>query len=418
LTVYVRQLGQKLAAHAPGEPWPYSFRVVNQKEINAFALPGGPMFVNVGTIQAADNEAQLAGVMAHELAHVVQRHATAAATKQMKTQGLLNILGAVLGARGGALAQVAAAGISFGVGSYFLKNSREAETEADLVGTDILYDTGYDPKQMAIFFQKLEEEGGSRGPEFLSDHPNPGNRVQKVEQEVATLQPRTYQSSSSQFASAKKRALAANPLTAQQIAQQAQQGAYKNQGGAGAPTPAPTAGGPVTASSIQPSRNYRALTNQGFRMSYPDNWMVSGAQNTPSVTIAPQGGAQNGQIAYGVMIDSFTPQSANSFSDATNQLLSGLMQQNQGMQQTGSPQKIRVNGKPGMSVDLLGLSPLQGNNGQQIRERDWLVTIDRGDGSLNYLVFVAPEQDFSNLRPSFERMLKSFKVQQGQSYSQ
>jgi len=141
VTQYVQRLGAQLTAHAPGDPWPYHFRVVNQKEINAFALPGGPIFINMGTIQAADNEAQLAGVMAHEISHVVQRHATRAATKQMKVQMPLQILGALLGRS--SLGQLAAEGISFGAGSYFMKNSRQNESEADLIGTDILYDTGY-----------------------------------------------------------------------------------------------------------------------------------------------------------------------------------------------------------------------------------------------------------------------------------
>src|SRR5438105_10890426 len=143
---YVQQLGAKLAAHAPGEKWPYNFHVVNQKEINAFALPGGPIYVNLGTIQAADNEGQLAGVMAHEISHVVQRHATRAATKQMYAQLPLAVLGGLMGR--GALSQAAQLGISFGVGSYFLKNSRQAEKEADLLGADIMYDSGFDPHAM------------------------------------------------------------------------------------------------------------------------------------------------------------------------------------------------------------------------------------------------------------------------------
>ena len=152
VSIYVQRLGQQLAAHAPGEKWPYTFHVVNQKEINAFALPGGPVFVNVGTIQAADNEAELAGVMAHEISHVVQRHGTRAASKQMAAQLPLAILGGVMGQ--GALSQMAQMGLSFGVGSYFLKNSRKAESEADLLGTDIMYDTGFNPRAMAEFFSQ------------------------------------------------------------------------------------------------------------------------------------------------------------------------------------------------------------------------------------------------------------------------
>jgi predicted Zn-dependent protease len=94
---YVQRLGAKLALRAPGYQWPYNFHVVNEKEINAFALPGGPIFVNLGTIQAADNEAQLAGVMSHEISHVVQRHGTRAATRQMAAQLPLAILGGFMG---------------------------------------------------------------------------------------------------------------------------------------------------------------------------------------------------------------------------------------------------------------------------------------------------------------------------------
>src|ERR1041385_6536514 len=108
---YVQSLGKKLTAHAPGEKWPYEFHVVNQKEINAFALPGGPIFVNLGTIQAADNEAQLAGVIAHEISHVVQRHGTRAATAQIAAQVPLAILGGIVGK--GALDRAAQLGISF-----------------------------------------------------------------------------------------------------------------------------------------------------------------------------------------------------------------------------------------------------------------------------------------------------------------
>src|SRR5438270_13936673 len=184
VTQYIQQLGRRLVQYAPGEKWPYQFHVVNQKEINAFALPGGPLYVNVGTIQAADNEAQLAGVMAHELSHIIQRHATRAATKQYKAQVGLGILGAVLG--GGVGGQLAGAGISLVAGSYFLKNSRQSEKEADLLGTDIMYDAGYDPIQLPTFFEKIQAEG-SQGPQFLSDHPDPGNRIEYVRNEIETL---------------------------------------------------------------------------------------------------------------------------------------------------------------------------------------------------------------------------------------
>src|SRR2546421_3569627 len=197
VTRYVQRLGARLVAHAPGQKWPYNFHVVNQKEINAFALPGGPIYINMGTIQAAESESELAGVMAHEMSHVIQRHATRAATKQMEAQVPLAILGGFLGR--GIGGQLAALGIQFGVGSYFLKNSRQAEKEADLLGTDIMYDTGFNPQAMAQFFEKIQQQGGSRAPQFLSDHPDPGNRVEYVMTEVDTLPRKQYRGDSSEF---------------------------------------------------------------------------------------------------------------------------------------------------------------------------------------------------------------------------
>jgi predicted Zn-dependent protease len=216
ITQYIKRLGATLAAHAPGQKWPYNFHVVRQKEINAFAMPGGPVYVNLGTIQAADNEAEIAAVMAHEISHVVQRHSTRAATKQMEAQIPLSIVGGFFGKGiGGQLAQL---GIQFGAGSYFLRNSRQAEKEADLLGTDILYDTGYNPRWMAEFFRKLEQQGGTRTAQFLSDHPNPGNRYEYVSREVATLPPKGYlPDSSREFAQIKQRAMGLQAMVEPEI---------------------------------------------------------------------------------------------------------------------------------------------------------------------------------------------------------
>ena len=225
---------------------------MNQKEINAFALPGGPVFVNVGTIQAADNEAELAGVMAHEISHVVQRHGTRAASKQMAAQLPLAILGGVMGQ--GALSQMAQMGLAFGIGSYFLRNSRTAESEADLLGTDIMYDTGFNPRAMADFFEKIQAQGGARGPQFFSDHPDPGNRAQAVAQEVATLPRKTsYRSDSAEFRDIKQRVSAMRPLTAQQIAEQrSRSGAMQ-----------------VASGGVQPSGSLRSFSHRDFSISYP-----------------------------------------------------------------------------------------------------------------------------------------------------
>lgn len=389
---YVSRLGQELASHAPGEKWPYTFRVVNQKEINAFALPGGPIFVNLGTIQAADNEAQLAGVIAHEISHVVQRHGTRAASKQMAAQLPLAILGGIMGR--GTLSQMAQMGISFGVGSYFLKNSRSAESEADLLGTDVMYDTGYDPHQMAVFFAKLAEEGGSRGPQFLSDHPDPGNRSQAVSKEVSTLPKRTsYRGNSAEFVQVKQRVAGMKPPTAQQIAGQQQQ-----------------ASGASSSEDIRGSAAMRSFAHSQYQISYPENWQVFGDQNS-SVTIAPKSGVSENAVAYGAIINNYQPEGSNDNLDhATHDLLASLRQGNPDLREIGHDENIRVGGVAGKSVDLIGTSPLKDQSGHASQERDWLVTFQRRDGSLLYLVFIAPDKDFNSMRPTFEQMLKTLRL--------
>lgn len=393
ITQYVQQLGAKLVANAPGEKWPYSFHVVNQKEINAFALPGGPIYVNLGTIQAAGNEAQLAGVMAHETSHIVLRHGTRAATKQMQAQLPLQILGALIG-NAGVLGQLTQLGISFGVGSYFLRNSRQAENEADLLGTDIMYDAGYDPKQMAEFFRKLEAQGNA-GVQFLSDHPNPGNRVQSVDNEIATLPPKNLMEDTPAFDRVKQIATARHPLTEQQIEQG--QGAAQGQSGA-------TVGNSVPASS----GTFQTLSNNAFDITYPSNWKVYGDPSS-SVTIAPDGGVTENAVAYGVIIEDFQPETDMSLDAATHQLITNLRQSNPGLRTVGNDESIRVNGVMGRSQEMIGTSPIRQGN-QALQERDWLVTTQRADGSVTYLVFIAPEKDFARLRPTFEQMLRSFKL--------
>jgi beta-barrel assembly-enhancing protease len=397
VTQYIQRLGHELASHAPGEKWPYSFHVVNQKEVNAFALPGGPVYVNVGTIQASDREAELAGVMAHEISHIVQRHGTRQASRQMMAQLPLSFIGALLG-RGGALGQLTAMVGSVGVQSIFLHYGRQAESEADLLGTDIMYDTGFDPHALARFFAKLEEQGGSRGPQFLSDHPDPGNRAEAVSRELATLPRKTgYRQDRPEFGEIKDRVMSMRPLTERELAE-------------GQPHERPYEGVSGPEADIRPSSTMRAFNHSEFQISYPENWQVFGDQNS-SITIAPQRGVSRSAVAYGVMINNFQPEDPNgSLDQAVHDLLSSLRQSNPDLRVIGHDENIRVNGVAGKSVDLLGTSPIEDQNGGRAQERDWLVATRRDDGSLLYLVFVAPDKDFSWLRPAFEQMLKSLRL--------
>jgi len=188
IDAYLTELGTRLAAKLPagGPQYPWEFHCVNDKAINAFALPGGYVFVNRGAIESANNESQLAGVMAHELSHVALRHGTNQATKAQWTQGVLSLAGGIFGdSTGGTL--IAGMG-AFVAGGVLLRYSRSAESQADVMGTQVLYDSGYDPRALSQFFEKLEAETkGKNPPEFFSDHPNPEHRVERVDEEIQKL---------------------------------------------------------------------------------------------------------------------------------------------------------------------------------------------------------------------------------------
>jgi beta-barrel assembly-enhancing protease len=394
---YVSRLGQRLAAKAPGTQYPYTFKVVNQKEINAFALPGGPIYVNLGTIQAASNESELAGVMAHEISHVVMRHSVNQASKQAAAQIPLAILGGRMG--GGMVGQLAQLGIGFGVGSLFMKYSRDAEREADLVGADILYDAGYNPQGMVTFFRKLEEETGARGSEFFQSHPNPGNRADAVAKEISTLGNRQFTSGSSEFQNIKSRVSGMKPLTAKQIAEQ------QKQGGTG------STGTISRNGDINPSSTFKSLEHNAYSVQYPSNWDAYGDKSS-TVTIAPKGGVSQDAVAYGVIINGFEAEQRNggSLDDAAHQLVQQIRQSNPEMKQVGNDEDFRLNGAAAKSIMMVGNSPLVDRNNRPERERDWMVVTRNRSGDVIYFVFIAPENDFQNLYPTYDKILRSVRL--------
>jgi len=179
---YIDSIGARLVRQAAGPRYPYSFDVANFREINAFALPGGPVWVHRGALSAATNESQVAGVLAHEIAHIAQRHAASQMSKGMIANGLLGLLGAVVGNdRGGQIAQMAGGLAAQG---YMLKFSRDDERQADEVGAQIMKRAGWNPNGMLEFMQILRAQQG-RDPgsvqTFLSSHPAPGERVTRLQ---------------------------------------------------------------------------------------------------------------------------------------------------------------------------------------------------------------------------------------------
>jgi predicted Zn-dependent protease len=185
IIAYVQSVGRRLVARAGGATYPYTFSIANYREINAFALPGGPVWIHRGAIAAAGNEAQLAAVLSHEVAHIAERHAADQLTKNLVANGLLGLLGAVLGNdRSARTAQAAAQALA---GGYMLKFSRDDEREADRVGARIMRQAGWDPCEMIAFLETLRRQQGrdsSSVEVFLSSHPAPGERANLLRTEL------------------------------------------------------------------------------------------------------------------------------------------------------------------------------------------------------------------------------------------
>ncbi len=184
---YVNRIGQNLVRNSDARV-PFTIKVVDSDELNAFALPGGFFYVNSGLILAADDEAELAGVMAHEIAHVAARHAT----RQMTRGQLANLATIPLIFVGGGIGYAIRSAAGFGLPLTFLTFSRGFEEEADYLGLQYLYKTGYDPQAFISFFEKVQakekKKPGTLAKAF-STHPQTPDRIEKSQSEIAKILP-------------------------------------------------------------------------------------------------------------------------------------------------------------------------------------------------------------------------------------
>jgi hypothetical protein len=417
-TQYIRQLGQKLVATIPPEySWPFEFHVVAQKEINAFALPGGPMFVNIGTITAAANEAQLAGVMAHEMSHVYMQHSAKQESKAEWTSGLAGLASGILGATtGGLVSQLAQAGIQFGAQGIMLKYSRSDEAQADAVGAIILYKAGYNPQALADFFKTLEAQGGAP-PQWLSDHPNPGNREQAIEREIRNWPPKNYATDSAAFQKTRQHAMGVKAYTAEEIAQGAKTGqwaALNKKNGAefnSSGVSAVSTSAPVPAASLAsvlPSQRMVATNLGPMSIARPESWPVTMPKHDSDyVTIAPDAGVTSNGVGYGVLISAAKTNGQRiSMDDITAELVQQL-QRSHGVKPVSNAEPISVSGVQGRSVMMQSASPFPAASGQQQLERDWLVAAPQSNDVVIFFIFIAPQSDFARFQPTYEAMLKS-----------
>jgi len=347
---------------------------------------------------------------------VYMQHSAKQQDKSSLLQGLAGLAGAAAGALGGAAGTAAQTGIQIGAGTLLLKYSRGDEAQADAVGAIILWKAGINPIALADFFQKLAAEGNS-GPQFLSDHPNPGNRRTAIQAQIKDWPNQQYSSDSDEFASVRKHATGVQAYDAKEIAAGAKNGrwtAENKKNGVVFPDAPATAAAPagaasmpaVSISAVQPSPNFQIADLGGLRIARPQNWEVIENRES-SATIAPRAGVSGGAVAYGVVIRSQRAPAANmSASKLTEAVAQSLQSGDSNMKVVGQIQRLTVGGSSAGSVQLETVSPMAGADGKTQPERDWLVVVERGSDAI-YFVFVSTAANYEQFRPSFERMLRS-----------
>ncbi|MBC7900029.1 MAG: M48 family metalloprotease [Saprospiraceae bacterium] len=396
---YISRVGERLVAAIPSQfqqpAFDYNFKLVNARDINAFALPGGPMYVNRGMIEAAKNEGEMAGVMAHEISHVALRHATAQQTKVSsplnQILGIGAILGgAVLGGQAGAQAgQIFAAG-------YFSRYSREYETQADILGARIMADAGYDPRDLANMFQTIAgQSGGGRSPEWLSSHPDPGNRFQKINQEASMLRVSSTPIKITRDFSRVKERLSGLPRapTMAEIEQ-----SYKNGRGQGTN---PAAGGRYTSRVPYPSTRVRTYNGNGISLNVPSNWREF---SQGDLTFAPEGAYGDHGITHGALIGIYRS-GGDSLAQGTENYVNGILQSNSYLRQRGGFVRTTVASRQGYTTQLTGRSPVTNQN-----ELVTVYTAQLNSGDVLYIAAVVPENESYRYSSTFRNMINSIRL--------
>jgi Zn-dependent protease with chaperone function len=399
---YVEDVGRRLVSAIPSEfqhpEFQYYFKVVNARDINAFALPGGPMYVNRGMIEAARTEGEMAGVMAHELSHVALRHGTAQASKGQKygvLAGIAGIAGTIFGGPGvGQLAQA-----PFAV--YMLKFSREYETEADVLGAQIMARAGYDPRDLANMFRTIEAQGGGGGG-FLSDHPSPSDRYARINREAQMLRVNAgVRNDSRDFARIQER------LRGYQRAPTMAEIQRSGQRYPVGETTGNTPDNPPTGRVSYPSSRYEnvSIFNGGVQVSVPNNWRQVNDGN--SVWFVPEGayGQYNGQAVYthGASFGVAQTNSRN-LQSATQDLINGLAQGNNNLRTNGGYQRTTMSGRNALFTTLSNVNEATGRP-ETVR----VITTQLRNGQLFYMIAVAPqnERGFEN---AFQTILQSIRI--------
>jgi hypothetical protein len=380
---YINALGQQIATHAPGTRFPWEFRIFNDSTIHSFALPGGTIYVSSGVIQAAQNEPQMAGFLAHQIAHVVLRHGTQQVSRSYSTRGRVTVNDAITRLN-----------LRVDNNSPLFRNTPTEENQADIIATQMLYDARFDPRQMPVFLQRLANQ--NRTAEFLRDHPGIGAGTARVRRELQNIGP-----------------LAANLRgdspdlheTQRRLRTEDSAGNYNDRDRND------------RYDGDLPSNRTLVYRGEDMVFRYPDNWRVS--DDGEVIDIAPSGGLVSGSLAYGMRIAWFEPRGGRYYGGtslvapqggrtvrltlaaATDQLLAELQRSNPNMRVTRTGERWSVDGEQALATQLSNDSPVGG------RETDWLVTVLRPDGWMVYFIGAAPQREFNQYLPAYQNIVRS-----------
>lgn len=401
IETWLNQIGQRLAKTPQANAYPYYFKLVNDDSINAFALPGGPMYVHTGLLKAADSEGEVAGVLAHEMSHVALRHSAAQISKQQTYGTLFQIVGLAAGTltadqngQCGLVCQITQAGTSLGQNSVLMKFSRGYEKDADLNGARMMASAGYDPMQLPLFFEKLvKTQGTASEPRglalWLSSHPATGSRVQYVSQDIKFYPPRSYKANTGDFSRIKKLVAAIPP-----------------------PKPQP-------GKLIQINERASGRTNlpvgmkdypaNGFSIGYPATWQAGQAEPGGSLYMVPQGGVSKGQsggveLINGAMIDYYVPQAgaASTNLDASTREFIDRLKKGDPNLKPDNPQRVQVGNKTALKTRLMTKVSVQQDPDQVV----YLYTVARQSG-LWYTALAGQSSKMVELEQTFRLMIDS-----------
>ena len=388
---WLNQIGQQLARTPQANAYPYYFKLVNDDSINAFALPGGPMYVHTGLIKAADNEAEVAGVLAHEMSHVALRHGAAQMSKQQTLGSLFGVLGALGGVLGSGdqctlWCQAVQMGAGLGGNSLLMRFSRGYERDADLNGARMMASAGYNPIELANFFEKLQAKMGSAGEPkglalWMASHPANGSRIEYVSQDIQFYPRKSYSSSTGNFSRVKQVVAGLPPAKPKPAAL-----IQAAQGGAARSLPA----------------GFKDYQAKGFSIAYPAAWQAGIPQGGGSLYLVPNGGTKQGQnnsveLLTGAMIDYYVPQSGAANLDGTTaEFVQSLAKGDPSLKAEKSI-RASVGSKPAL------LTRLTTKTSAQQDQTVFLYTVAR-DAGLWYLVLAATPAQLGEIEPVFRQM--------------